>query len=358
MDTQNLSTLKIHKLTQAQYDRELAAGNIDATALYLTPDEAITLSSLGVSATVSELNYCHGVTSNIQTQLNGKAPSSHTHSYLPLSGGTLTGSLTASVNSNGVVYNKVQNSAHSGSLYVSEAGNFGLFSTTCNGWLIRVDTAGVAYIPRTLFVSDSLCFGTSSASPNATYSKNGISSTAAKVIITSSDASIALATHFRPNNDNLMSCGTSGFRWTQVFAKTTAISSSDRNAKKDFRTFDSNENYEKFFMDLKPTVFKYIDGESGRDHFGYISQDVEESLYKYGFNDKSFAGFCKDLRVKEVETEDGKIEEIPVLDENGNKQYDYALRYSEFISLNTHMIQKLYKKIELLEAEIEELKSK
>lgn len=39
MFTQNLSTLKIHKLTQEQYNRELAAGNIDETALYLTPDD-------------------------------------------------------------------------------------------------------------------------------------------------------------------------------------------------------------------------------------------------------------------------------------------------------------------------------
>ena len=40
MITENLSTLKIHKLTQAQYERELEAGRIDASALYLTPDEA------------------------------------------------------------------------------------------------------------------------------------------------------------------------------------------------------------------------------------------------------------------------------------------------------------------------------
>ena len=39
MITENLSTLKIHKLTKAQYERELAAGSIDPTALYLTPDE-------------------------------------------------------------------------------------------------------------------------------------------------------------------------------------------------------------------------------------------------------------------------------------------------------------------------------
>lgn len=40
MKTENLSTLKIHKLSKEQYDRELAAGRIDETALYLTPDDA------------------------------------------------------------------------------------------------------------------------------------------------------------------------------------------------------------------------------------------------------------------------------------------------------------------------------
>lgn len=39
MITENLSTLKIHKLTQEQYDRELASGNIDESAIYLTPDK-------------------------------------------------------------------------------------------------------------------------------------------------------------------------------------------------------------------------------------------------------------------------------------------------------------------------------
>jgi hypothetical protein len=37
--TENISTLKIHKLTQEQYERELAAGNLDENALYLTPDD-------------------------------------------------------------------------------------------------------------------------------------------------------------------------------------------------------------------------------------------------------------------------------------------------------------------------------
>ena len=40
MITENLLTLKIHKLTQEQYNRELAAGNIKDNEIYLTPDEA------------------------------------------------------------------------------------------------------------------------------------------------------------------------------------------------------------------------------------------------------------------------------------------------------------------------------
>ena len=40
-----------------------------------------TLGDLGVTATSAELNYMDGVKSNVQTQLNGKAASSHTHNY-------------------------------------------------------------------------------------------------------------------------------------------------------------------------------------------------------------------------------------------------------------------------------------
>ena len=39
MDIQNIPTLKIHKLSQSQYNRELAAGRIDPNAIYLTPGD-------------------------------------------------------------------------------------------------------------------------------------------------------------------------------------------------------------------------------------------------------------------------------------------------------------------------------
>ena len=53
MKTENLSTLKIHKLSKEQYDRELAAGRIDETALYLTPDQSADMSQF---VTVDQLD--------------------------------------------------------------------------------------------------------------------------------------------------------------------------------------------------------------------------------------------------------------------------------------------------------------
>ena len=52
----------------------------------------------GVTVTTAEINYLDGVTSSIQAQLNSKAASSHSHSYLPLSGGTMTGVATGYAN--------------------------------------------------------------------------------------------------------------------------------------------------------------------------------------------------------------------------------------------------------------------
>ena len=65
------------------------------------------LSSFGLSVTATELNYCSGVTSNIQDQLNTKSNSNHSHNYLPLTGGTLLGPLTLKKNTWNSIGNQV-----------------------------------------------------------------------------------------------------------------------------------------------------------------------------------------------------------------------------------------------------------
>ena len=52
--TDILSTLKIYRLTQEEYDRELAAGRIDENAIYLTPDKEVDLSEYATIDYVDE----------------------------------------------------------------------------------------------------------------------------------------------------------------------------------------------------------------------------------------------------------------------------------------------------------------
>ena len=73
MNTQNLSTLKINKLTQAQYNRELAAGRIDENALYLTPDDNYSNEDIdAILATKANSSHSHDISdvANLQTTLD------------------------------------------------------------------------------------------------------------------------------------------------------------------------------------------------------------------------------------------------------------------------------------------------
>lgn len=147
-------------------------------------------------------------------------------------------------------------------------------------------------------------------------------------------------------NSGKVNLGNSGRKWNQLYAANATISTSDRNLKTNIA--DMSNTQEQLFNKLRPVTFEFINGSSGRTHYGFISQDVEDSLNELGLKGTDFAGFCKDMCVDESGVE--------ILDESGNKTYDYALRYSEFIALNTYMIQKLQNKIIELEAEIAELK--
>ena len=59
---------------------------IGGVPYYKDTNTTYTLNSFGITATAVELNFCDGVTSNIQTQLNGKAASSHNHSASQITG--------------------------------------------------------------------------------------------------------------------------------------------------------------------------------------------------------------------------------------------------------------------------------
>ena len=131
---------------------------------------------------------------------------------------------------------------------------------------------------------------------------------------------------FVSNNEAYL--GTSRQPWDAVYANTTEIQTSDRN-KKNAIAYDVG-TYDALFDALKPATFKLNSGTSGRRHLGMIAQDVEESLNACGISSVDFAGFIKSPR------DDG--------------EYDYALRYGEFVSLLIWQVQNLKKRVEVLES--------
>ena len=83
----NGTTINVPQITVDSYGRVTGVTN----RVYTSVDTNTTysLSSFGITATAAQLNFCSGVTSNIQTQLNNKAASSHKHTNI-ISRGTVT----------------------------------------------------------------------------------------------------------------------------------------------------------------------------------------------------------------------------------------------------------------------------
>ena len=114
--------------------------------------------------------------------------------------------------------------------------------------------------------------------------------------------------------------GTSGYAIT-----------SDRRAKYDI--VDLNEKKEILFDNLKARGFKYIEGSRGREHLGFILDELEQAMVIAGIASEDFAAYCL--------PEDGRYG---------------GIRYGEFIALNTWQIQKLKPRMTAAEQEIASLK--
>ena len=85
---------------------------------------------------------------------------------------------------------------------------------------------------------------------------------------------------------------------------------------------------------MKPASYRFNNGRSGRRHTGFIAQDLEKSMLDAGLDSMDLAAFIKE-----------PVEEVF---EDGIKDYRYGIRYGEIVSLNTHMIQKLYRMVDEL----------
>lgn len=153
---------------------------------------------------------------------------------------------------------------------------------------------------------------------------------------------------FRPETDNLVNLGRGpgNHKWRQLYANIGEINTSDREKKKYIKAVGGK--YLDLYWRLQPVTYKLRSAgadQHDRTHVGFIAQDVEKALEETGLTAMDFAAFCKDAKLDKTEQ--------PI-----EGQYDYALRYAEFIALNTAAIHDLRRTVEELQARIATLEAK
>lgn len=129
-----------------------------------------------------------------------------------------------------------------------------------------------------------------------------------------------------------------------------SISTSDENLKENFTTLDQ---YEDFYMNLNPIGFNYIgDYDGKKTHFGFGAHKTEDILESEGYDSDKFAVVThRPLVQEDIEKRFGKDVEVDV-------EMEYGVSYTEFIALNTHMIQKTRRELAKVKQEKTDLEAR
>jgi hypothetical protein len=155
---------------------------------------------------------------------------------------------------------------------------------------------------------------------------------------------------FYPTADNTVANGTSGFRWSAIWAANGTIQTSDQRAKTEVASATLGSN---FIKSLRPVSYKWIEGgkrDTGerdennnyiyesvpgtRTHWGFIAQEVKQAVDDSGVD---FGGW--------------------VLTDKDDPDSQQALRYDQFIAPLTKALQEALAEIDVLKAKVAALES-
>ncbi len=145
------------------------------------------------------------------------------------------------------------------------------------------------------------------------------------------------------NNAANISLGSSGRAWSGIYSRTGVTNISDEREKENIKEVDldlTNQLIEK----IRAVTYRLKINESGRTHYGMISQQIEEVLEELGISSKDFAAFIKSPVTENILEQAKDQDENPLFDDNGEPimikvgeketgDYTYMLRYNEFIPI-------------------------
>lgn len=125
----------------------------------------------------------------------------------------------------------------------------------------------------------------------------------------------AADTRFAPRNDNVMSCGSGGFRWTQVFANNSTIGTSDKRKKTNIRQILADEVSAFYEIGKLDSVWQWMDkyqteGDEARLHSGPTVQDAIDIMTSHDLDWTAYSCFCHTLQ-----------DEIPAVVESWDDEY-------------------------------------
>lgn len=263
---------------------------------------------------------------------NGTAVSlsGHTHSYLPLSGGTVTGATTFSSTLN--VTGKIYPASN-----IVMKNNVGLQFYKSNGTTI---------IPIAFLNGSNVAF----------FGGSGTSAAASAVRLQTTndylyfqDYSASSTTNpslFYPNSDAKCALGTAAHRWYRVYAEGGTIQTSDRRQKENIvplgvsqvstfaigRSVDQPDIHSELFDRLQPVQYNFIEGNK-RTCYGLIAQDVIEAMAEIGIAENEL-----DLVYHDTDPDP----------ETGEATDTYGIAYENLIALLIHEVQKLKAEVNTL----------
>jgi hypothetical protein len=159
------------------------------------------------------------------------------------------------------------------------------------------------------------------------YFDNGTTATPTAYIAPLGANAVAVNGIWYPMVDNTFSLGSASYRWSEVFAATGTINTSDAR-EKTFLTIEDAETSAALEIKANLRKFKFNDaieskGDGARIHFGASAQQVGEILTSHGLTPEDYAFYCYD-EWEEQQDKDGNVEL-----EAGNR---YGIRYDELLS--------------------------
>lgn len=280
------------------------------------------------------------------------------------SGGSLTGGLTIKLNGTSQISSWKGASDVSVNITASSIGAattswveraFGSRIDISNGYLYLYNNNGSQL--------SSVQLPTSSGGGTTYYAGSGISISGATISVNyndlyvrkiyhSSDTSYYAevtsnaARYFGCNYDQSLNLGDANCKWKNIWGKNGNITGSDEELKTQMSKINDIPNIESIYMKLNPIKYKYKNFDSEEDHdrfhFGFGARETEKIFNDNNLDTSDYGLICKDILLKPNKA--GNIVE-------------YALRYGEFIALNTHMTQKAHRRIDSITEENQKLKN-